>query len=138
MKTLTSIAKGLAFLLLVVLLASSIIRGIAAEMPVREQRPSEIQPYIPESQEGMQIVELSWGVLNYKPEIIEVKANVPVRIKADMTRLRGCYRSFTIPALGVVGTFTEKKPYIDFFPTKKGEFTFSCTMNMARGKIIVT
>lgn len=137
MSKLLSFAKGLAFFLLIVLLSASLIRGFAAVIPPPNQPSAAVQPYIPESQEGMQLVELSWGVLNYKPEVIEVKAGVPVRIKADMKRLRGCYRSFIIRGMGVVGTFTDAKPYIDFVPEKQGTFAFSCTMNMARGKIIV-
>lgn len=138
MNRLLSIAKGVALFLLVILLAASLIRGFAAVMPPPTQPSASVQPYVPESQEGVQIVDLSWGVLNYKPEVIEVKAGVPVRIQADMNRLKGCYRSFIIHGMGVVGTFTQQKPYIDFFPTEKGEYTFSCTMNMASGKLIVS
>jgi plastocyanin domain-containing protein len=122
----------------VLLLAASLIRGIAAVMPVTSPPNEQMQPYIPDSTSGMQMVDLSWGVLNYKPEVIEVKAGIPVRINADMNRLRGCYRSFMIHGMGVVGTFTDAKPYLDFFPEKKGEYTFSCTMNMASGKLIVS
>ncbi len=138
MSRLLSIAKGAALFLLVLLLAASVIRGFAQVMPPPVKSSATMQPYVPESLEGMQIVELSWGILNYKPEVIEVKAGMPVRIKADMNRLKGCYRSFMIHGMGVVGTFTEQKPYIDFFPTEKGEYTFSCTMNMASGKLIVS
>jgi len=133
-----SFAKGAILFLLVALLGASLMRGFAAEIPAPSSSSAQIQQYLPKSTEGMQVVELSWGVLSYSPEVIEVKAGIPVRINADMKRLRGCYRSFMIPGMGVVGTFTDAKPYIDFFPEKKGEYRFSCSMNMARGKIIVT
>ncbi len=110
-----------------------------AKIAATQATPSTAQEATPTNLvDGMQVVNLGWGVLNYKPDVITVKAGTPVRIKADMTRLRGCYRSFIIRGMGVVGQFTNSKPYIDFFPEKPGKYTFSCSMNMARGTLIVT
>jgi plastocyanin domain-containing protein len=134
-----NIFKFSGFFLLAVLVSAALLQGFTPdEITQTAQQKATLQAQPATEKDGMQIVQLSWGVLNYKPEVIEVKAGMPVRIEGDISRLRGCYRSFIIPSLGVVGTFSEAKPYIDFVPEKKGTFAFSCTMNMARGKIIVS
>lgn len=87
--------------------------------------------------DGVQEVTLSWGKFNYNPEVISVKKDLPVRIKADLARLSGCFRSFQIPELGVSASFSESSDIIEFTPKKTGTFTFSCSMGMGSGKIIV-
>lgn len=85
-----------------------------------------------------QEIELSWGRFNYKPESITVKQGEPVRIKADLTRLQGCFRSFVIPDLGVQTYFSSGNDVVEFTPTQKGTFRFSCAMGMGNGQLIVT
>ncbi len=89
------------------------------------------------SGEGQEI-ELSWGRFNYKPESITVKQGVPVRIKGDLTRLQGCFRSFVIPEFGVSTYFSSRNDVVEFTPTQKGTFRFSCSMGMGNGRLIVT
>ncbi|MFA4887082.1 MAG: cupredoxin domain-containing protein [Candidatus Nanoarchaeia archaeon] len=90
-----------------------------------------------EIKDGVQEVVLSWGKLNYAPQEIVVKKDIPVRITADLKRLKGCFRSFTIPAFRFTKVFTEGDNVIEFTPDKVGTFPFSCTMGMGRGKIVV-
>ena len=85
----------------------------------------------------IQEVTLSWGKLNYNPEVIEVEKGKPVRIIADTARLQGCFRSFQIPELGVSKSFTETDNALEFTPEKAGTFTFSCSMGMGNGKLVV-
>ncbi|MBI4440546.1 cupredoxin domain-containing protein [Candidatus Woesearchaeota archaeon] len=82
-------------------------------------------------------VMLSWGKFNYKPEVITVKHDEPVTIRADLSRLQGCFRSFEIPALGVSAYFRAGADSVQFTPTKKGTFRFSCSMGMGNGKLVV-
>lgn len=72
---------------------------------------------------------------NYYPEIIEVKKDMPVRIIGDDS-LQGCYTSLNIPKLEIKHSFLKER-ILEFTPTKAGEFTFSCTMAMGGGKLIV-
>ncbi len=80
---------------------------------------------------------LGLGATNYNPETITVTVNEPVRITGDLKTLTGCFRSFRIPDLNVQGSFSEKNPYIEFTPTEKGSFLFTCSMGMGRGTLIV-
>ena len=130
--------KILAGIIIVVLLLF-FVKGIFQ----RESPPSATGNVIGEKsvtaevKDGVQEVTLSWGKLNYSPEEVVVKKGIPLRITADLKRLKGCFRSFTIPAFRFTKVFTEGDNVIEFTPDKVGTFPFSCTMGMGRGKIVV-
>jgi len=86
---------------------------------------------------GIQEVKLSWGKLNYEPQEIIVKKDIPVRITADLSRLTGCYRSFNILGLNIYKYFKERDNTLEFTPTQSGKFRYSCSMGMGTGKFIV-
>lgn len=88
------------------------------------------------SGEEIQKITLSFKNYNYYPNTITVNENQPVEITLDSS-VGGCYRSFTIPALGVSQYSKTPTNKITFTPTKKGTFTFACSMNMGTGTIIV-
>ena len=93
---------------------------------------------ITESQQSeMQVFTLSWGKLNYNPEVITVKKGRPVKIVADTKRLQGCFRSITIPDLDVQKSFNENGKELVFTPQKEGTFKFGCSMGMGSGKLVV-
>lgn len=95
---------------------------------------NEVQP----SESGdVQIINLGFKGFNYDPEIIRVKYNVPVRIVVDTNTVRGCMTNINIPAFGISKTVTKNNNIIEFIPTKKGTFKFSCPMGMGTGNIIV-
>jgi len=73
---------------------------------------------------------------NYNPNTITVKAGVPVEITLDNT-IKGCYRNFNIPSLGVSQSSLNPSDIIKFTPTEKGTFNFRCSMGMGTGTIIV-
>lgn len=73
---------------------------------------------------------------NYYPNTIKIKANIPVEISLDNT-VQGCYRDFTIRALGIEKYLRTPQDTLTFTPTKSGTFTFACSMNMGTGKLIV-
>ena len=85
----------------------------------------------------MQIINLSAQGINYTPSEFTVNANHPVKIVANVPTLQGCLRSFTIPQLGIKKVFSDSDNSVEFTPTKKGTFDFSCFMGMGRGKITV-
>lgn len=73
---------------------------------------------------------------NYYPNTITVKENQPVRIYLDSSVV-GCYRSFTIRDFGIAKSLPTTSDYIEFTPTKKGTYTFACSMGMGTGTLIV-
>lgn len=85
----------------------------------------------------VQTIYLSAVGINYSPAVIKVKQNVPVRIVADMQNLQGCLRSFVIPGFGIRKIFSAKDNVLEFTPTQKGSFAFSCSMGMGKGTLVV-
>ena len=86
--------------------------------------------------EGLpQIVYLGMDRNGYTPKQITVKAGEPVTIKREDS-LRGCAVYVVQPQLGINANFNQNEEYI-FTPTKKGKFTYSCSMGMFRGIIVV-
>lgn len=79
---------------------------------------------------------LSERDLNYYPQTITVKAGQPVELSLDSS-VKGCLRSFTIRDLGVQKYAKTAADIISFTPTKKGTFTFACSMGMGYGTIVV-
>ena len=74
---------------------------------------------------------------NYMPNPIRVKKGVPVRITADLSSVRGCASGIVIPEFGIRKTMRSGDNTIEFTPGKSGTFSFSCSMGMYRGTIIV-
>lgn len=87
--------------------------------------------------DGVQTVTLSWGKFSYNPNIITVTAGKPVKIIADLTRLQGCFRSFIIRDLGINTYFSANNNAVEFTPTEKGTYRFTCAMGMGKGTLIV-
>lgn len=83
-----------------------------------------------------QKITLSERDLNYYPQTITVKADQPVELTLDSS-VKGCLRAFTIRDLGVQQYAKTTSEVIKFTPTKKGTFTFACSMGMGYGTIIV-
>ena len=73
---------------------------------------------------------------NYYPEVVEVNANQPVEIYLDES-VKGCLRSFTIKEFGVNEYLKTPEDKVSFTPKKKGTYSFSCSMGMAYGRIVV-
>ena len=54
-----------------------------------------------------------------------------------MNQLRGCLRAFRIPNLGISKVFNSNDNVLEFTPTSKGTFGFTCSMGMGTGTLIV-
>ena len=83
-----------------------------------------------------QKVVISQKDYNYYPREIRVKSNQPVEITLDGS-LKGCLRSLSIKEFGVNEYARTPEDKITFVPDRKGTFTFSCSMGMGYGKLIV-
>ena len=85
-----------------------------------------------------QVAELGIKDYNYYPNMINLKYNVPAKIVVDTNKVRGCLASIVIPDFGVRKFVKASDNIISFTPNKKGTFSFSCSMGMGFGKIIVS
>ncbi|MBS3149453.1 cupredoxin domain-containing protein [Candidatus Woesearchaeota archaeon] len=84
-----------------------------------------------------QIINLGVANYNYDPSEISVKSGKSVKIIGNMQQLQGCLRAFTIPKMGISKVFSNKDNILEFTPTQKGRFGFSCSMGMGTGTLIV-
>ncbi|MER3431201.1 MAG: copper-transporting ATPase [Blastocatellia bacterium] len=74
----------------------------------------------------------------FVPDRIEVKNGLPVRLHFYRDETDSCSEQVVIPDFRIFANLPAfKTTTIEFTPDKKGEFEFTCGMNMLRGKIIV-
>ena len=85
-----------------------------------------------------QVVDLTVKDYNYFPQIINLKYNVPAKIIVDTDKVKGCLQSIVIPDFKIRKFVTSKDNVISFTPDKKGTFSFSCSMGMGFGKVVVS
>ena len=86
---------------------------------------------------GTQIINLGVANYNYDPSTITVKQGQKVKIVGNMNQLQGCLRAFSIPKLGLSKVFNNGDNILEFTPSQKGNFGYSCSMGMGRGTLIV-
>ena len=84
-----------------------------------------------------QIVNLGVANYNYDPNFITVESGKKVKIIGNMNQLQGCLRAFRIPNLGISKVFNSNDNVLEFTPTSKGTFGFTCSMGMGTGTLIV-
>ncbi|MDO8555988.1 MAG: cupredoxin domain-containing protein [Nanoarchaeota archaeon] len=82
-----------------------------------------------------QVITLSMKNGNYYPNTITVKAGQPVTITLDKS-IKGCYRSFTIPTLGIQKNLPTPNDALTFTLPQPGSYRFACSMGMGTGTII--
>lgn len=74
----------------------------------------------------------------YSPDVITVKPGIPVRLNFYRDETASCSEQVV---LGDFGIARELPPYkttaVEFTPQKPGEYSFTCGMNMMRGKLVV-
>jgi plastocyanin domain-containing protein len=85
---------------------------------------------------GVQEVVIGMKNYNYYPQTFTVESGKTVRIRLDDT-VYGCFRDFTLREFGIREYLRSTTDYVEFVPDKKGTFTFSCSMGMGSGKMIV-
>ena len=74
----------------------------------------------------------------YSPDVIAVKQGVPVRLDFYRDETASCSEQIVFGDFGIARDLPAfKTTPIEFTPDKSGEFTFTCGMNMMRGKLIV-
>ncbi|MEO7965000.1 MAG: cupredoxin domain-containing protein [Gemmatimonadaceae bacterium] len=74
----------------------------------------------------------------YSPDLIVVKQGRPVRLAFYRDETASCSEEVIFGDFGIVRALPAfKTTPIEFVPDKAGEFTFTCGMNMIRGKLVV-
>ncbi|HXG65545.1 MAG TPA: cupredoxin domain-containing protein, partial [Blastocatellia bacterium] len=74
----------------------------------------------------------------YSPDVIVVRKGAPVRLNFYRDETSSCSEQVVFGDFGIARDLPAfKTTPIEFTPDKTGEFTFTCGMNMMRGKIIV-
>ncbi len=75
----------------------------------------------------------------YSPDVIVVKQGRPVRLDFYRDETSSCSDTVVFGDFGIARPLPAfKTTPVEFTPDKAGEFTFTCGMNMMRGKLIVT
>jgi len=88
--------------------------------------------------DGYQEVEMAIANSAYSPNVIVARQGVPLKIKVHAAESAGCasdiiFPDFNIRKIVPAGT----SAVIELTPSKAGTFKFHCSMDMARGKLIV-
>lgn len=74
----------------------------------------------------------------YSPDVILVKRGIPVKLDFYRDETASCSDQVIFGDFGIARDLPpHKTTAIEFTPEKAGEFTFTCGMNMLRGKLIV-
>ena len=74
----------------------------------------------------------------YEPNVLTVKRGIPVDWRISADSFLGCADTLILPALGVNTRINPGQNRVSFTPTQTGRFTYSCSMGMIRGTLIVT
>jgi plastocyanin domain-containing protein len=74
----------------------------------------------------------------YSPDTVVVKQGRPVRLDFFRDETASCSETVVFGDFGIARDLpAHKTTAIEFTPDKPGEFTWTCGMNMLRGKLVV-
>lgn len=74
----------------------------------------------------------------YSPDVIVVRASQPVRLDFYRDETAACSERVVFGDFGIARDLPAfETTSIEFTPQEPGEFTFTCGMNMMRGKLVV-
>lgn len=75
----------------------------------------------------------------YSPDIIIAKKGVPLKIYVTSDNDAGCAVKLVFPEFNINKAIPAgKTDVIEIMPSEEGTFIYRCTMNMYRGKLIIT
>ncbi len=74
----------------------------------------------------------------YAPDVLRVQKGVPVEWSIFGGKFLGCANTLVAPGLGINTYIRSGINTVRFTPQRAGRFTFSCSMGMIRGTMIVT
>ena len=82
---------------------------------------------------GVQEIRMSVEGYSYVPDSFTVQAGKPVRWIIDATRASNCASSIVFNEFNIRQRLQKGENVIEFTPTQKGTFQFSCSMGMVKG-----
>jgi uncharacterized protein len=87
---------------------------------------------------GVQLVTINVHSNRYEPDYVRVRQGVPVELNLVSNGAYGCATAFVFREFGIATYLkpTDRQSF-SFTPTKKGTFTFACSMGMYYGKFEV-
>ncbi len=112
-------------------------QGGTSQQQVAAQVPAPSGGQLAPVNGGVQEITLSVQGGTYQPNPIRVKKGIPVRLVADISAMPGCSKSIVMPDFGVRKVVRQGDNIIEFTPSQSGKFSFSCSMGMYRGTIVV-
>lgn len=102
-----------------------------SEPPQREDRAKEVEA-------GFQVATVTVTEKGFQPDTINLKRGVPARVSFVREIEETCAKTVVIPEYSIKRDLPLKEPVVvDFTPSKKGVFDFTCGMKMLSGKIVV-
>lgn len=98
----------------------------------------QLQQSLPKLENGVQKVKIDITNNGYTPKTILVRQNVPVELDLETQETYSCASHFVLNAFDIQAQLepTERRT-VAFTPKELGEYSFSCSMGMYDGKIIV-
>jgi plastocyanin len=74
----------------------------------------------------------------FEPSTITLKPNVPAKLTFVRQTDKTCAKAIAIPEYKIKRDLPLNEPVVvEFTPSQTGEFTFTCGMNMLKGKLVV-
>ncbi|NQV00148.1 MAG: cupredoxin domain-containing protein, partial [Parcubacteria group bacterium] len=83
-------------------------------------------------------VNMDLTLQGYDPNILYIKAGIPVRWVINVKQMSGCTNSIILHGYDIEKDLVKGENIIEFMPEESGEIKFSCWMQMVWGKFIVT
>lgn len=73
----------------------------------------------------------------YEPQVVRVKAGVPLRLTFDRRETNGCSEEVVLGDFGIRRHLpAHARTVVEFTPERPGTYEFTCGMNMLRGRIV--
>jgi sulfite exporter TauE/SafE len=85
-----------------------------------------------------QVVNMDLTLRGYEPNVLYIKAGIPVRWVINVKQMTGCTDEIIMSEYNINKKLKEGENIIEFVPERAGEIKFSCGMRMVWGKFIVT
>jgi len=105
---------------------------------VPDKQKSQTEYLINGNVNEYQNVHMELSNRGYEPNVLYVKAEIPVRWIIDVKQMSGCMDAIIMPDYGIEKDLEYGENIIEFTPREIGEIKFSCWMQMVWGKFVVT
>lgn len=90
------------------------------------------------TEDGKQLIQMEVASAGfYSPEVLQVVAGIPVEWEIYGPSFMGCFDTLISRGLGISTRLKQGMNLVEFTPTKPGNYTFSCSMGMSRGTMVV-